>query len=236
MSRPSFSAHVGTEVTLLSRAVSQLRQDGEVPEIRATVRHEREALAADLEVIDETAWVTPSLCLGWTVRDVLAHMTALARMTPLMFFQKLAASGISPSKLQQRDVVIEKGSSVDETLARFRSVTISNSRLRAVPAKTALGETLLHAEDIRRPLGLKYVYPLAALVTVADAYKGSNLVAGTRRRIAGLSLQATDIDWSTGSGRVVSGPMMSLLMAMAGRRAAIEDLGGEGVETLRSRA
>lgn len=203
--------------------------------IRATICQEREALAADMGAIDEAAWATPSLCPGWTVRDVLAHMTALARMTPPKFFQKLIASGFSPSRLQARDIEQEKGSSADETLARFHSVSNSNNRLRAVPEKTALGETVLHSEDIRRPLGIQHEYPLHAVVTVVDAYKGSNLVAGTKRRIAGLALQATDIDWSTGTGPVVSGPMLSLLMAMAGRQAAIEDLKGEGVERLQSR-
>ncbi len=204
-------------------------------EFRATIRHEQEALAADLRAIDEEAWATPSLCPGWTVRDVLAHMTALAGMTPLNFFQKLMVSGFNPARLQARDIELERGSSVDETLTRFRSVSASKNRLRAVPEKTALGETVLHSEDIRRPLAIQHGYPLSALVTVADAYKGSNLVAGTKRRIAGLSLRATDIDWSTGSGPVVMGPMLSLLMAMAGRQAAIEDLKGEGVERLRSR-
>lgn len=202
-------------------------------DMRTTIRHEREALVSDLEAIDETAWSTPSLCPGWTVRDVLAHITALARMTPGLFFRKLVASGFNLSRLQARDITLEKGSSVEETLARFRSVTLSTNRLRAVPAKTALGECLLHAEDIRRPLGIEHQYPLDALVVVADAYKKSNLVAGTKRRIAGLSLQATDIDWSSGSGPRVSGPMLSLLMTMAGRHEAIEDLEGEGVEILR---
>jgi uncharacterized protein (TIGR03083 family) len=203
---------------------------------RAAVGQEREALASDLDVINEAAWATPSLCPGWTVRDVLAHMTALGRMTPMTFFRKLVTNGFSPSKLEARDISLEKGSSVGETLARFRSVTNSKNRLHAVPKKTLLGETVIHAEDIRRPLGIGHAYPLDGLVTIADVYKGSNLVAGSKRRIAGLSLRATDIDWSTGSGPVVSGPMLSLLMAMAGRQAAIEDLEGEGVEALRSRS
>ena len=205
-------------------------------DIRATIRQEREALASDLEAIDETAWGTPSLCPGWTVRDVLAHMTALAGMTPAMFFRKLVAARFNPSRLQARDITLEKGNSVHETLARFRSVATSNIRLHAVPNKTALGESLLHAEDIRRPLGIEHQYPLDALVIVANAYKSSNMVAGTKRRIAGLSLQATDTDWSTGSGPRVSGPMLSLLMTMAGRQVAIENLEGEGLEILRSHA
>lgn len=203
-------------------------------EIWAIVRPEREALAEDLEPIDSAAWTTASMCPGWTVRDVLAHMTALARMTPRVFVPKVLASGFNLSRLQARDISLEKGNSVEETLARFRGVA---SRRNGLPgqAKTLIGETLMHAEDIRRPLGIEHDYPIAALVTVANHYKGSNLVAGTKRRITGLSLKATDIDWSTGSGPVVSGPMLSILLAMAGRHAAIADLEGEGAELLRSR-
>lgn len=200
----------------------------------AAVRPEREALAADLDVIDEAAWGTPSLCPGWTVRDVLAHMTALARMTPARFFQKLFASGFNLARLQAKDISLEKGGSAQETLDRFRGVTCNANGLPG-QEKTLLGETLIHAEDIRLPLGIRHEYPLGALVTVAEFYNRSNLVTGTKRRIAGLSLRATDVDWSTGSGPVVAGPMLSVLLAMAGRRAAIADLEGAGVEVLRSR-
>jgi uncharacterized protein (TIGR03083 family) len=206
-----------------------------VAQIWTAVRPEREALAADLQAIDEEAWTTPSLCPAWTVRDVLAHLTALARMTPAMFFRKLVASGFDPSRLQAQDVTLAKGGSVEETLAGFCSVTASKNRLPGTD-KIMLGETLVHAEDIRRPLGLAHEYPLGALVAIADLYKGSDRIAGSKRRIAGLSLQASDTGWSTGSGPMVTGPLLSLVMAMAGRGAAIEDLDGTGAEMLRSRA
>jgi uncharacterized protein (TIGR03083 family) len=205
-----------------------------VADVWSVVRPEREALAADLQGIDAAAWRTPSLCPGWTVRDVLAHMTALARMTPVSFFGKLAASGFNPVRLQARDIAREKGASVEETLANFRTITAAKNRLPGQD-RTLLGETLLHAEDIRRPLGIPHRYPLDALVTVAELYKRSSLIAGTKRRVAGLSLRATDVGWSSGSGPLVSGPMLSLLMAMAGREAAIDDLAGEGVAMLRLR-
>jgi hypothetical protein len=72
-------------------------------------------------------------------------------------------------------------------------------------------------------------------VTVADFYKGSNLLIGSKNRIAGLTLRATDTDWSHGSGPEVSGPILSLVMAMTGRKQADDDLSGDGVATLRSR-
>lgn len=211
------------------------RNDRGVGSVHATIREEREALAAQLGALDEVAWATPSLCPGWTVRDVVAHMTALAGMTPQRFFLKLVSSGFNPARLQSRDIVVEKGKSVEETLARFVRVTATKNLLRAVPGKTLLGETLVHAEDIRRPLGLAHDYSMSTLLIVADHYKGSNLVANTRRRIAGLALQATDTEWSTGTGPLVSGPMLSLLLVMAGRQVAISDLEGEGVEELRVR-
>jgi hypothetical protein len=70
----------------------------------------------------------------------------------------------------------------------------------------------------------------------ADLYKGSNLLVGSRSRIAGLTLRATDADWSHGTGPEVSGPILSLVMAMTGRKQADDDLAGDGVATLRSRS
>jgi hypothetical protein len=99
-----------------------------------------------------------------------------------------------------------------------------------------VGEAVLHGEDIRRPLGIRRDYPTEALVTVADFYKGSNLLLGSKNRIAGLTLRASDADWSTGAGPEVSGPMISLLLSMSGRPAGLGGLSGDGVSTLRSRA
>jgi hypothetical protein len=74
------------------------------------------------------------------------------------------------------------------------------------------------------------------VVRVADFYKRSNLLIGSKRRIAGLTLLATDAEWSHGTGPEVAGPVLSLVMAMTGRMLALDDLTGDGVATLRSRA
>ena len=70
---------------------------------------------------------------------------------------------------------------------------------------------------------------------MTEFYAGSNVLIGGKRRVAGLTLRATDTDWSHGSGPLVEGPAVSLMLATTGRRAALEDLRGPGVETLRSR-
>ena len=65
---------------------------------------------------------------------------------------------------------------------------------------TMLGEMIVHAEDIRRPLGIKHAYPVAAVTRTAQFFTGSNLLIGAKRRITGLTLRATDTDWSHGTG------------------------------------
>ena len=198
---------------------------------------ERAALAADLTSasLGEEQWSGPSQCEGWSVRDVLAHMTATASMTPGKFFPKMIASGFSFDKVQDKGIAAERGASGAETLSRFQAV-IGSEKKPPGPKDTVLGETIIHADDIRRSLGLQRTYPDDALVEVADFYKGSNLIIGTKRRIDGLALRATDTGWSYGAGPEVSGPMLPLLLAMAGRKGVLNELSGDGVETLRQRA
>ncbi|MDP9073426.1 MAG: maleylpyruvate isomerase family mycothiol-dependent enzyme [Actinomycetota bacterium] len=71
--------------------------------------------------------------------------------------------------------------------------------------------------------------------TLANFYQGSNLIIGAKKGIAGLTLRATDAEWSTGTGPEVTGPMLSLVLAMTGREAGLDDLAGNGLATLAGR-
>lgn len=199
-----------------------------------TIHAERAALAADLAGLDDRQWKTGSLCAGWTVRDVLAHMTATAKISPASFLPKLIGSGFSLDKMQAKDIESQRGGSPAETLANFKAVAGSSSHPPG-PNDTWLGEAIIHAEDIRRPLGISHDYPADAAVRVADFYKKSNLIIGAKRRIAGLRLRATDADWAHGDGPEVAGPIVALVMAMTGRKAFHADLNGDGVATLAER-
>jgi len=203
-------------------------------DIWPVVRDERSALAADLAPLSEQQWSTPSLCNDWTVRDVLAHMTATAKVTPASFFPKLIGSRFSFGRMQAKDIATERGASGAETLSHFEGVITSQKRPPG-PRDTVLGETIIHSEDIRRALGLRHDYPTDAVVEVADFYKGSNLIIGAKRRIGGLTLRASDTDWSHGTGPEVTGPILAIVMAMTGRKAALDQLSGDGVATLRER-
>ena len=78
-------------------------------------------------------------------------------------------------------------------------------------------------------MGIPHTYPPDAVREVIDFYKGSNMLIGSKKRIAGLALRATDHDWQHGQGEAVEGPLLSLLLAMTGRGAARDDLTVPGV-------
>lgn len=199
------------------------------------VAAERGALADDLAGLTDEQWRTTSLCDDWSVRRVTGHMTATANLTPVSFLTSFAGAGFSFDKFANRQIDKHLGVGAAETLANFRAAQFSTSSPPG-PKASWLGEVLVHAEDIRRPLGIEHTYPVDAVREVADFYKTSNTLIGTKSRISGLSLRATDTGWSHGEGDEVAGPMMSLLMAMTGRGEACADLAGPGVAALESRS
>jgi uncharacterized protein (TIGR03083 family) len=198
------------------------------------VAAERGALADDLSGLTGEQWNTPSLCPGWSVRDIVAHLTAAASTGPGAFVAQLARSGFNFDKYANAGLSRRLGASPEQTLAGFRAVRDSTTSPPG-PKATWVGEVVVHGEDARRPLGIRHSYDLEALKMAADFYKGSNTLIGAKDRISGLTLRATDLDWSHGSGPVVEGRMLSLVMAMTGRGSHLADLTGPGVETLRSR-
>jgi uncharacterized protein (TIGR03083 family) len=201
-----------------------------------TIRPLRLETADYLETLTPEQWTAPSLCSGWTVKDVAAHLVAAAYNTPGHFFTGLVGSGFKFNKFVDKDIAAHSSATPAEGAKRLREVA-DRTTSPPGPAETMLGENIVHPEDIRRAVGSPPgVYPADALVTVLDFYKGSNLIIGSKKRIAGLTLRATDLDWSTGSGPEVAGPGVALLQAMTGRKAALDDLKGDGLATLKSRA
>ena len=199
------------------------------------IHAEREALVADLGTLTDDQWAAPSLCDDWTVRDVLGHMIATAKMTPPRFFVKMAATGFRFNNMNAKGVASEATAKPSDGLANLRS-HLTDTTHPPGPVEAMLGEAVIHSADIRKPLGIPHEYPEEALNRVGDFFKGSNLITGAKQRIDGVTLRATDTGWSTGSGPEVTGPHLSLILAMTGRSAALADLSGEGLGTLKSRS
>ncbi len=200
-----------------------------------TIHTERAALADDLTGLSAEQWQTPSLCSEWDVHDVLAHLVSAAKMTPPRFLSRYAAAGFAFHSFTAKQVAAEGAGGPAATLAAFRA---AETRATAPPGPkdTWLGEAFVYGEDIRRPLGITRAYPLPEVTRAIAFYARSNAIIGGKTRVSGVTLSATDVDFSVGSGPSAEGPAISLLLAASGRKSALQDLSGPGVEVLRGRA
>jgi uncharacterized protein (TIGR03083 family) len=198
------------------------------------IHAEREALVADLAPLTDEQWATPSLSADWTVRDVLAHMTATAKMTPGRFIAKLVGAGFRFNAMTAKDVAAERGDSGRAVLAAFTAQLKATTHPPG-PLEAMVGEVVVHGEDIRRALGISHRYSDEALTGSADFYRKSNLLIGAKRRADGLTLRASDVNWSAGDGPEVTGPLASIILAITGRRAGLAELSGAGLPTLTQR-
>jgi uncharacterized protein (TIGR03083 family) len=198
------------------------------------IRGERVALIADLENVTDAQWAAPSLCAGWSVRDVLAHMTTTAKMTPGRFVGRLASAGFRFNVFNANGVKDEQGATPADALALFKA-QLDRTTSPPGPIDAMVAEIVIHSQDIRHPLGIAHTFQPEALTLVGNFVTRGNLLLGGKRRATGLTLTATDVDWTHGAGPEVTGPLPSIILALTGRRAGLADLTGDGLATLTGR-
>lgn len=203
-------------------------------EVWRYIHAERADLADTLDALPPEQWGAASWCDGWTVQDTAGHVVAAAEQTFPNFYKELAQAGFRFNVFTTCGATRNASAGPSELVRRLEARTTTTNHPPA-PVIAMLGEIVVHGEDIRRPLGLSHASPEAALVAVADSWKSSNLLIGAKRRIDGLRLRATDVEWSHGNGPEVSGPLQSLVVAMTGRKGSHKDLSGDGLGALASR-
>jgi uncharacterized protein (TIGR03083 family) len=195
---------------------------------------ERSAVADQLEGLTPEQWQAQSLCGGWSIQVAAAHIVNGAEQTRWNFVKRMAATGFRFNTMIDRDARRRGGLTPDEIVRRLRSRTTTTNGPPG-PAMTMLGEIVVHGEDIRLPLGISATTAPEAVAACLQMYSKANFPVGTKSRIAGLHLVASDVGWSHGSGPDVTGPGMALLVAMTGRRGSLDKLDGAGLATLTSR-
>jgi uncharacterized protein (TIGR03083 family) len=195
---------------------------------------ERAALAEDLAGLDGSQWAHPSLCGRWVVEDVVAHLTAAASVGRARWLASVLGARFDFDLHNERRLAEHRGATPAGTLERFRRIVGSTT---SAPGNTAawLGEVVVHAQDVRRPLGLARTPSIQATTEVAGFFARRDFTVTSRTAVAGLRLVATDGPFTTGSGPEVRGTTLALTMAMAGRAPYCDDLTGPGVPTLRAR-
>lgn len=200
----------------------------------ALAHAERAALAEDLSGLCAEQWRHRTLCGQWDVEQVVAHLTAAASLNQWKWLRSMLGARFRPDVHNQRRMVEHRGGTPTETLDRFRAV-IDSSIAPSAHIPAYLGEVVVHAQDIRHPLGLTRRPSVDAMTPVAEFFARRNFTVASRTHVAGLHLQANDGPFTAGIGDLVTGSTLALAMGMAGRLPYVDELNGPGVQLLRSR-
>jgi uncharacterized protein (TIGR03083 family) len=206
---------------------------GTARDLWTNVHTERGALVEDLVRLEPEEWEIASLCDGWAVRDVVAHLAATAVLSKRGFARAFVRAGFSTDRIVQRQVANGRRHNPAELLAALRT-SAKSTACPPLPTITRIIEIVVHGEDIRRPLGLPHTYSTAH-AGAAIAYLAGDRLSGAKRRLADLRLIGEDADFTVGDGLAVEGPAVSLLLAACGRRVALAELSGPGVDELARR-
>lgn len=191
----------------------------------------RQGLLDQLVELPSERWDAETLCSEWRVRDVVAHTIFPERLLSLPVVAGIARAGFNVDRYLKDDAIRRGSAPIADLIAEYRGAV--HRRTWPGGPEHLLADVFIHAQDIRRPLGLSWGYdPEPLLRVLAHVTAGRKVKA----KIAGLRLRATDVEWSSsagdGAGDLVTGPAEALILALAGRTVALPDLSGPGVRAL----
>lgn len=207
----------------------------ELDEVWRAIDRERSELADLFDELSEQEWETASLCAGWRVRDVAAHLTLAHTGVRRAAYELLRARG-SLNRMIRDTAVRHAELPVDRYSELLRGMVGSRRKAPGVTPLEPLIDTLVHGQDLTIPLGRKRAVPAEAAAVAASRSWSMGWPFWARRRLRGLELAATDCSWSAGAGRRVEGPIAAVLLLITGREAAaVPRLSGPGLADLRAR-
>lgn len=195
---------------------------------------ERLGLACLLDTLTTEQWESPSLCAGWRVRDVAAHLTLAQTGGPAAAMALLRARG-NLDRMIHDTAVRQARLPAERYPALLRAMLGSRKKAPGVSYLEPLIDVLVHGQDIAIPLRLDRRMPAPAAMAAADRVWPDLYPFRARRRLGGIRFAATDCCWSAGEGLVAEGPIATILLALTGRSAAVSQLSGPGVRELESR-
>ena len=181
------------------------------------IDNERAWLADLLDSLAQEAWQQPSLCEGWRVRDVAAHLTfAHARVRDLLW--PAVRAGFRYDAFV-RDTALRSPLTHEEIVATLRGFVGSRRRVAFITDLEPLMDILVHIQDICVPLGIDHPMPPDAAAAAANRVLSMPRPIRRWKPPHGLRMVATDVDWAYGAGDEVLAPMRSHLLTLTGRQA-----------------
>ncbi|MDP9435492.1 MAG: maleylpyruvate isomerase family mycothiol-dependent enzyme [Actinomycetota bacterium] len=203
-------------------------------EVWRVIDAERAGLADLLDDLSPDEWDTPSLCAGWRVRDVAAHLT-LAHMPPTTAVMEMLRARGSFHRMIHDSAVRQAELPAPEFARSLRAMVGSRRKAPGVTPLEPLIDVLVHGQDIAVPLGRRRPVPARSAAVAASRVWTTNWPFRTRARLRGLRLVATDTDCTLGEGADVAGPAGQLLLLVTGRPVAPGTFTGEGAGLLAAR-
>ena len=192
----------------------------ETLDLQAAVAAEFMWLADVLDGLADVAWDTPSLCACWRVREVVAHMTMAARYSPPEFYAELEACKGDFTLLSNRVAARDAALPTTTLVANLRDDAMHAWIPPGGGLIGALSHVVIHGLDVTVPLGIARPAPDDAVLAVLDHLTLGGGHANFGFELAGLHLQATDMNWTFGTGTPVSGTSADLALLISGRTLA----------------
>jgi uncharacterized protein (TIGR03083 family) len=197
-------------------------------------RDERLEFADFLAGLTPQQWEAPSLCAGWSVRDVAAHCVSFEETSGGQLVARFLKGRLQTDRINALAVTALDGRPTDDLIGLLRDNAEPHGLGGGFGGRVALTDNMIHQQDIRRSLGIPRSIPAERLCAALDFVRYAPTIRGAWR-IRGLQVVADDVDWSRGKGPEVRGSGEALLLAMAGRPDALRDLDGPGKERLTAR-
>jgi uncharacterized protein (TIGR03083 family) len=197
-------------------------------------RDERADFAAFLARLSPADWDRPTLCEGWRVRDVVAHVISYDDLDGRGLIKRLARGWFLPARVNAAGIAELAERGPRELLDLLNDRLEPRGLTAGFGGRIALVDGLIHHQDVRRPLGRPRDIPADRMRTALDFARVAPPI-GAFWRARGLRLIATDLEWAAGKGPEVTGKAESLLMAISGRPGVVHELAGSGRATLAAR-
>jgi uncharacterized protein (TIGR03083 family) len=188
-------------------------------QIWAHIDEQRSDLADFLDTLAPEQWEAPSLCPGWAVRNVAAHITHSTTNWAKLSLE-LLRSGLRFNALTLR-MGREDQRTPEEITAAMRAMVGGRRRPPGTAVADPLMDVLVHGQDIAVPLGIGRKMPIPAAVIAADRVWKMGFPFHARKRFPNVTFTATDADFSVGKGEQVRAPVQDILMTLSGRRAGL---------------
>ncbi len=188
---------------------------------------EYRALADLLESSTAAVWDAPSLCEGWRTREVVAHVTMPARYAGPEFMKELERAGGDFTTLSNTVAVRDGALPAGELLACLRSEVLHDWQPPGGGPEGALTHCVIHQLDIVEAVPLARQVPEDRVARVLEILTELDAPTVFGTDLSGVELRADDLDWSYGSGEVVSGPAQVLALVVCGRTVPASRLRGD---------